>query len=243
MNLSRPVVGLTCYIERARWGVWDEQAALIGVDYLRSLTDAGARVVILPPDTVDDEVLDRIDGLVIAGGPDVDPARYGARAVPTTDSPRVERDAAELLLYRGARERCMPVFGICRGLQIMAVAEGGNLHQHLPAVVGNTRHRDALGTYNAHGAVFKPDSLVAGIVGAQRVTVNSSHHQGVADAGRLTVTGWADDGTVEVAEDPAAPFVLGVQWHPEVDTTEVSARIFTAFVRAAGKWADGLRPR
>lgn len=243
-SMSRPVVGLTCYCEPARWSSWNEEAALIQFAYVRSLTVAGARVVILPPDSVDDDVLDRVDGLVLAGGADVDPARFGARALPTTDAPQVERDAGELLLYRGARQRAMPVLGICRGLQIMAVAQGGSLLQHLPDVVGGTRHQDAPGTFNDHGAVFAPDSLVARIVGATQATVNSSHHQGVAEAGRLRVTGWADDGTLEVAEDPSATFVLGVQWHPEVATDEaVSERVFAAFVQAARQWADGTHHR
>ncbi|MDZ7578063.1 MAG: gamma-glutamyl-gamma-aminobutyrate hydrolase family protein [Candidatus Nanopelagicales bacterium] len=240
--MSRPVVGLTCYSEPARWGAWDTDAAVIQADYVRSLTDAGARVVIVPPDVIDDAVLDRIDGLVLAGGPDVDPALYGAHPLPTTDAARPERDSSELLLYRGARQRKMPVLGICRGLQIMAVAEGGSLHQHLPDVVGGIRHRIAPGTFNDHDAVFATDSLVARIVGAGAATVNSSHHQAVADAGRLTVTGWADDGTVEAAEDPTAQFVLGVQWHPEVATNDVvSARLFAAFVRAARQWAGGSK--
>ncbi|MDP4015387.1 MAG: gamma-glutamyl-gamma-aminobutyrate hydrolase family protein [Candidatus Nanopelagicales bacterium] len=240
--MSRPVVGLTCYSEPARWGAWDTDAAVIQADYVRSLTDAGARAVIVPPDVIDDAVLDRIDGLVLAGGPDVDPAEYGADALPTTDSARTERDSSELLLYRGARQRKMPVLGICRGLQIMAVAECGSLHQHLPDVVGGIRHRPAPGKFDDHDAVFAPDSLVARIVGAESATVNSSHHQAVADAGRLTVTGWADDGTVEVAEDPTAPFVLGVQWHPEVATGDaVSASLFAAFVHAAGQWAGGSK--
>lgn len=242
--MSRPVVGLTCYCEPAQWGSWDEEAALIQSAYVRSLAVAGARVVILPPDSIDDDVLDRVDGLVLAGGADVDPARSGVRALPTTDVPMVERDAGEILLYLGARQRAMPVLGICRGLQIMAVAQGGGLDQHLPDIVGSTRHRDAPGTFNDHGAVFAPDSLVARIVGAQQAIVNSSHHQGVSDAGRLTVTGWAEDGTVEAAEDPSAPFVLGVQWHPEVATDEaVSAHVFAAFVQAARQWTDGTRRR
>jgi putative glutamine amidotransferase len=241
--MSRPVVGLTCYNERARWNAWDEPAAVIHDSYVRSLTEAGARVVILPPDTLDDGVLDRIDGLVLTGGADVDPALYGAAALPSTDIPRVERDSGELLLYRGARERGMPLLGICRGIQIMAVAEGGSLHQHLPDLTGDTRHRDAPGTFNDHGATFAPDSLVARIVGAQQATVKSSHHQAVADAGRLRVTGWADDGTVEVVEDPAAVFALGVQWHPEVGSSEGSSvAIIAAFVASARQWSDASHP-
>ena len=233
--VTRPVIGLTCYVEPARWGAWDQPAALVPLAYVERLERAGARVVILPPDSLDDEVLDRLDGLVIAGGADVGPGHYGAEPHPTTDVPRTRRDAGELLLYRGARARDLPVLGICRGLQIMAVAEGGTLEQHLPDVVGDTRHREAPGTFNEHGARFAAGSLAAAVVGAQELVVNSSHHQAVADAGRLTVTGWSDDGTVETAEDPSGRFVLGVQWHPEAaDDPAVSDRVFAALVAAAG---------
>ena len=233
MPMSRPVIGLTCYVEPARWGAWDTRAALVHWEYVESIENAGARVVILPPDSVDADVLDRLDGLVIAGGADVDPSRYGAEPHPTTDPPRHDRDAGEITLYRGARQRDLPVLGICRGLQVMAVAEGGHLIQHLPDVVGDARHREQLGTFSEHAATFTPGSLAATLVGSAQARVNSSHHQSVADAGTLTVTGWADDDTVEAAEDPTASFVLGVQWHPEQLTDPVSQRLFGAFVDAA----------
>jgi putative glutamine amidotransferase len=245
--VPRPVIGLTCYVEQARWGAWDQRAALIPWTYVARLEAAGARVVILPPDSTDADVLDRLDGLVISGGADVDPARYGQEPHATTDVPRLERDSGEVVLYQGARDRDLPVLGICRGLQVMAVAEGGSLVQHLPDVVGDTRHRDAPGTFNDHGATFAEGSLAAAVVGASAVVVNSSHHQSVADVGSLTATGWADDGTIETAEDPAARFVLGVQWHPEaaVDPA-VSDRIFRALVQAAaptpGRTGPGSSP-
>jgi putative glutamine amidotransferase len=135
-----------------------------------------------------------------------------------------------------AIKRGLPVLGICRGLQVMAVAEGGALHQHLPDVVGDARHREAFGTFSEHGATFTPGSLAHSLVGADEALVNSSHHQAVSHAGRLTVTGWAADGTIEAAEDPAARFVVGVQWHPEQAQDEVSARIFAALVAAAADY-------
>jgi putative glutamine amidotransferase len=200
---------------------------------VNKLQAAGASVVILPPDANNHEAISRLDGLVMAGGADIEPARYGAAHQEGTDKPRIERDASELGLYRAAREANLPVFGICRGLQIMAVAHGGSLHQHLPDVVGNTLHRDAPGTFNNHGATFTPGSLIAGLVGATEVTVNSSHHQAVNSPGDLTVTGYAEDGTIEVCEDPSAEFVLGVQWHPEFSNDEqVSENLFRAFVKA-----------
>jgi putative glutamine amidotransferase len=231
--MNQPVIGLTSYLEPAKWGAWDQPAALIPWNYVNKLQAAGASVVILPPDANNHEAISRLDGLVMAGGADIEPARYGAAHQEGTDKPRIERDASELGLYRAAREANLPVFGICRGLQIMAVAHGGSLHQHLPDVVGNTLHRDAPGTFNNHGATFTPGSLIAGLVGATEVTVKSSHHQAVNSPGDLTVTGYAEDGTIEVCEDPSAEFVLGVQWHPEFSNDEqVSENLFRAFVKA-----------
>jgi putative glutamine amidotransferase len=204
--------------------------------YIESLERAGARAVILPPDSIDAEVLDRLDGLLLIGGADIGPANYGAEPHPTTDTPRTDRDAGEITLYRGARARHLPVLGVCRGLQVMAVAEGGRLHQHLPDVIGDAHHREQLGTFSEHPATFAPGTLAHQVVGTGEAIVNSSHHQSVADAGTLTVTGWADDGTVESAEDPSDPFVLGVQWHPEQLTTEVSQRLFEGFVEAARQY-------
>jgi putative glutamine amidotransferase len=231
--MNQPVIGLTSYLEPAKWGAWDQPAALIPWNYVNKLQAAGASVVILPPDADNHTAIARLDGLVMAGGADIEPARYGASHQEGTDKPRVERDASELGLYRAAREANLPVFGICRGLQIMAVSHGGSLHQHLPDLVGNTLHRDAPGTFNNHGATFTPGSLIAGLVGATEATVNSSHHQAVYSPGNLTVTGYAEDGTVEVCEDPSAEFVLGVQWHPEFsDDENISENLFRAFVKA-----------
>lgn len=231
--MNQPVIGLTSYLEPAKWGAWDLPAALIPWNYVNKLQAAGASVLILPPDADHHDAIARLDGLVMAGGADIEPARYGAPHQEGTDKPRTERDASELGLYRAAREANLPVFGICRGLQIMAVAHGGSLHQHLPDLVGNTLHRDEPGTFNNHGASFTPGSLIAGLVGATEVTVNSSHHQAVDSPGDLTVTGYAEDGTIEVCEDPSAEFVLGVQWHPEFSNNEgVSENLFRAFVKA-----------
>jgi len=230
--MNQPVIGLTSYLEPAKWGSWDLPAALIPWNYVSKLQAAGASVVILPPDADNHEAISRLDGLVMAGGADIEPALYGAAHQEGTDKPRVERDASELGLYRAARAANLPVFGICRGLQIMAVAHGGSLHQHLPDLVGNTLHRDAPGTFNNHGASFTPGSLITEIVGTREVTVNSSHHQAVDSPGDLTVTGYAEDGTIEVCEDPSAEFVLGVQWHPEFSNNEiVSENLFRAFVK------------
>lgn len=223
------VIGISTYLEPARWGAWDKPAVLLPAEYVAKITAAGAGAVLLPPATTTAETLSRLDGLMLVGGADVDPDRYGATRRDTTDVPRRERDASEIELYRTARSLGLPVLGICRGLQIMAVASGGALEQHLPDHVG-TLHRDQPGTFNEHGARFAPGSLVARILETTQTRVNSSHHQAVTDAGTLTVTGWAEDESIEVCEDPDAEFVLGVQWHPEVMPDD---RLFEAFVAAA----------
>lgn len=232
--MGRPVLALTSYLEPARWGAWETRAALLHERYVAMVQQVGARAVLLPPDDDPDvDVLDRVDGLVLTGGADVDPQLYGAVPHDTTDVPRTARDAAELALYAGARARGLPVLGVCRGLQIMAVASGGTLHQHLPDLVGDGRHRPGPGRFVDHGASFAAGSLVARVLGTTSMTVNSSHHQAVADPGTLTVTGWADDGTIEACEDPSDRFVLGVQWHPEY--TDDSRLLAALAAVAAGR--------
>lgn len=227
------VIGVSCYGEPAQWGAWKTDAVLIHREYVAALQAVGAAALLIPPGATTEvarSAVERIDGLVIAGGPDIDPALYGAEMHPTTDRPRAERDQTELLLYKAARERGIPVLGICRGMQMMAVASGGSLVQDLPAAGYGLVHRDAPGTFHDHGATFSEPSLAAQILGSAMV-VNSSHHQSVDDPGSLTVTGRADDGTIEALEDPDAHFVLGVQWHPEMTDDR---RLFAALVNAAG---------
>ncbi len=235
--MSRPVIAVSSYLEPAKWGAWDLVAAVLPHWYVDLFQEAGARVIIIPPDVdADVSVLDRVDGLVLVGGADVDARLYGQPPHDTADTPRESRDASELALYRGARQRGLPVFGICRGLQIMAVAHGGSLHQHVPDISELT-HRIAPGSFNDHQAHFVEGSLIASILGAGAYTVNSSHHQAVADAGDLFVSGYASDGTVEVAEDPSAAFVLGVQWHPEhPERREGDALLIKAFCAAAVRY-------
>lgn len=230
------MIGLSCYNEPAKWGAWDQPAALIPWNYVEKLQAAGAAVVILPPDFADADAIARIDGLVLAGGADIDPARYGQSAHETSDKPRTQRDASEINLYKGARERDIPVLGICRGMQVMAIAHGGSLIQHLPDVVGNTLHRDAPGTFNDHEVRFEPGSLIAQLVGADSAVTNSSHHQAIENPGTLIATGWASDGIIEACEDTAATFALGVQWHPEAcNNPIVSENIFSGFLAAVSR--------
>ncbi|MFC0006168.1 gamma-glutamyl-gamma-aminobutyrate hydrolase family protein [Micromonospora siamensis] len=234
--MTRPVIGVTAYVEPAGWAVWrDVPAVLVPQAYTRAVTAAGGRAVVLPPDDVDAHVVELLDGLLVAGGADVGPERYGQPPDPRTES-RPDRDAGELTLLTAALAADLPVLGVCRGMQLLAVAAGGALHQHLPDVVGHDRHRPAPGRYGSHGVRFAPGSLAAAVMG-EVDRVNSYHHQAVADPGRLTVTGWADDGVIEAVEDSGRRFVLGVQWHPE---NEPDPRPVTALVRAAR--SDALSP-
>jgi putative glutamine amidotransferase len=225
----RPVIGITTYVEPATWGVWHNlPTTLVPHDYVAAVTVAGGRAVLLPPDDLDTDVLRILDGLVLSGGADLGPELYGADPAPHTVT-RPERDAAEMLLARAALTRDLPVLGVCRGMQLLTVAAGGTLHQHLPDVLGHDRHRPAPGVYGEHEARFTPGSRIATLMGDD-TRVHCFHHQGVDDPGTLTVTGRAEDGTAETVEDPAHRFVLGVQWHPEVTRDK---RLFGALVAAA----------
>jgi putative glutamine amidotransferase len=206
--------------------------------YVDVVREAGADVVLLPP-VGDPSVLDRLDGLVLIGGADVDAAHYGAQAHETADTPRIERDAWELALYRGARERGLPVLGICRGLQLMAIAHGGTLVQHLPDLDGTAVHRDRPGDFVDHDARVEPGTRLAALMGAGAMRVNSSHHQAVDDPGDLVVSARAEDGSIEALEDPSTAFCLGVQWHPEHPSRrDADAAIMAAFVTAADAYAS-----
>jgi len=245
----RPLIGLTTYAERARFGVQDTLSAVLPLAYVRAVHAAGGRAVLVTPDDPDVDVLDSLDGIVFTGGADVDPARYGEQPHPATYlSP--DRDAAEMLLLGAALEADLPVLGICRGTQVMAVAAGGRLHQHLPDVLGHHNHRpdaepdrDRRPAYGEHRVTLAAGTLAHKILGAE-LTVNSFHHQGVADPGRLTATGWCpDDELIEVVEDPARTFTIGVQWHPEdaagggaAAPTTGDCRLFAALVEAAREY-------
>jgi putative glutamine amidotransferase len=226
----RPLIGITSYVEQARWGVWDTTAALVPYAYVRQVHDAGGRALVVPPATDDpDDVLRVLDGLLLAGGPDIDPARYSEPAHPETVGLRPDRDAGELALLAAALDRDLPVLGVCRGMQLMTVQAGGRLHQHLPELVGTDDHRPSPGVYGEHDVRLLEGSLAQHLLGA-RARVRSYHHQGVVDTGSLRPTGWADDDTVEVVEDGDHRFALGVLWHPEVGD---DPRLFDALVAAA----------
>jgi putative glutamine amidotransferase len=225
----RPIIGITTYVDPASWGVWrDLPAALIPQAYVEAVTMAGGRAILLPPDDQDADVVSILDGLVLSGGADLDPGLYGAAPARRTVT-RPDRDAGEMLLLRRALELNTPVLGICRGMQQLVVAAGGRLHQHLPDVLGHERHNPAPGVYGEHQAKLTPGSRVAELLGETAV-VHCHHHQGIADPGSLLVTAQTDDGVPEAVEDPSRPFVLGVQWHPEVTRDE---HLFGALLNAA----------
>ena len=214
----RPLIGITTYVEDASWSHWQAPAALIPFAYVRAIEHAGGRALLVPPGEEGvDETLAALDGLVLSGGNDVDPASYGAEAHAETGGVRPERDRAELALLQGALARDMPVLAVCRGSQLLNVVRGGDLVQHLPDVVGDEKHRETPGVFSAHGVRVDPESKLGTLLG-DRAPVKSHHHQGFGRVGSdLRESAWADDGTLEAVEDPSKRFALGVLWHPEED--------------------------
>jgi putative glutamine amidotransferase len=236
--MTRPVIGICTALEPARWSVWEQRAALVGADYFGAVQRGGGMPLLLVPDeelTADpSQALDLIDGLMLTGGADLDPASYGSEPHPATVDTVPERDAFELAMARGAIERDMPVLGICRGMQLINVALGGTLLQHLPETVGHEEHRRALGTFEGsdHDVKLEGGSLAARTTGESVHRTLSHHHQGVDCIGSgLVVSGTSTlDGLPEAIELPDRDFVLGVQWHPEADP---GSPVVSALVQAA----------
>jgi putative glutamine amidotransferase len=235
----RPVVGITTYVQPARWGAWELEAALIPFAYVQAVERAGARPLLVPPsDDGVEETLDALDGLLFSGGNDVDPETYGADAHPATNGLHPERDRAELALLEAALARDMPVLAVCRGFQVLNVARGGDLVQHLPEVVGDEKHREVPGTFSEHPVRIEDGSKLGALLG-DGAPVMSSHHQGVGTVGRgLREVAWAEDGTVEGLEDPDRRFALGVLWHPEAGE---DMKLFEALVAEARAYRDERR--
>lgn len=234
---SPPAIGICAAIERVSWGVWNEyEVTLVPRSYVRAVQRAGGLGIVLPPDdaVVADPglLLDRVDGLILAGGADVDPASYGAEPHAETRGTWPDRDRFEIALARAALERDMPVLGICRGMQLLNVALGGTLDQHLPDSVGHGIHRALSGTFGEHHVRLAADSLACAAAGMEGFVVFSHHHQGVKQVGEgLRVSGWSvDDDLVEAIELPDKRFALGVVWHPEEDP---DSNVIAALVDAA----------
>jgi putative glutamine amidotransferase len=237
---KRPVIGITTYAQEASWGVWRLPAALIPLDYVDAVERAGGRPVLIPPsEEAVGETLDALDGIVFSGGADVDPARYGAAPHPETDTPQARRDAGEIALLEAALERDMPTLAICRGFQLLNVARGGDLVQHLPDEVGTDDHKQVPGVFAQHPVEVKDGTRLASMVGA-RSDVTSHHHQGIGRVGEgLVETAWAPDGTIEGFEDPRQRFSIGVQWHPEAGADDA---LFEALVEEARAYRSERRP-
>jgi putative glutamine amidotransferase len=237
--VAKPVVGITTYVQPARWGAWELEAALIPFAYVQAVERAGARPLLVPPseDAVE-ETLDALDGLLFSGGNDVDPETYGAEPHPATNGLHPERDRAELALLEAALARDMPVLAVCRGFQVLNVSRGGDLVQHLPDVVGDEKHRETPGSFSEHPVRIDDGSKLGSLLG-DRAPVKSSHHQGVGTVGRgLREVAWADDGTVEALEDPERRFALGVLWHPEAGE---DMKLFEALVAEARAYREERR--
>ena len=225
MGEERPIIGICSKLTRAKWSVWDRLTALVPANYVAAVQRAGGLVVMIPPDPeleqTPQQMLDVIDGLVLAGGADIDPASYGAEPHPETRGTWPDRDAFEIALARRAVERDLPLLGICRGMQLINVALGGTLVQHLPDEFGHEDHRRVPGSFDGadHDVHLKPGSLAARAAGEEVHATKSHHHQGIAVLGNgLEVTGHSTlDGLAEAIEAPSRQFVLGVQWHPEAD--------------------------
>jgi len=232
MTGGQPLIGLSAYCEEARWGYWRSPAVLLPVNYAEQVTAAGGVPVLLPPLPGVAAVVDRLDGLLLTGGGDIDPGRYGAQPHPRTSRVSAPRDAAELELLDAAMAAGLPVLGVCRGMQLVNVARGGTLCQHLPDGAG---HTPVPGTFGSHPVRVAPGTRLAGILGANGdgADVPTAHHQAVDRLGEgLVATAWTEDGVIEAVEPSAVgdPFLLAVQWHPEVGT---DPRVIEALVAAA----------
>jgi putative glutamine amidotransferase len=240
-GMRTPIIGICAALEPARWGVWDQAALLLPQSYVRAVQRAGAVTVMLPPDPLvaadPDVVLDLLDALVLAGGADVDPSLYGAARAAETTHTVPERDEFEIALTRRALERDMPFLGICRGMQVLNVAQGGTLIQHLPSHVGHGEHLRVPGSFAGadHPVHLAAGSTAAMAAGEQHHATLSHHHQAVDRLGEeIVVSGWADiDELPEAIELPDKRFALGVQWHPEADE---ASPIIARFVREAREY-------
>jgi gamma-glutamyl-gamma-aminobutyrate hydrolase PuuD len=236
--VGRPVVGITTYLTPAAWGAWNLEAALVPATYVRAVERAGGVPLLVPPGASFDETLDRVDGIVFSGGSDVDPELYGATAHEETVGIFRERDEFELGLMRAALARDLPLLAICRGSQVLNVALGGDLEQHVPDRVQSDVHKETPGVFAEHDVAVLQGTTLASILG-DRADVKSHHHQGYGELGSgLREAARAADGTVEALEDPTRRFTVGVLWHPEEGE---DLALFEALVREAGEQRESKR--
>jgi putative glutamine amidotransferase len=236
--VAKPVIGITTYLTQAAWGAWDIEAALVPAAYVRSVARAGGSPLLVPPGASAEETLAVVDGLIFSGGSDLDPSLYGEEAHAETVGVVRARDDFELSLMRAALEADVPVLAICRGSQVLNVALGGGLEQHVPDRVGSEVHKETAGVFSEHGVEVVAGTHLASILG-ERGDVKSHHHQGYGALGAgLREAARAPDGTVEALEDPSRPFTLGVLWHPEEGE---DLALFEALVAAAAERAERKR--
>ncbi len=229
--VTRPVIGVSAYAERARWAAWDMPASVVPQRYLDKVLSGGGVPVILPATPGVPGFLPRLDGLLLVGGGDVDPVRYGAVPHPRTGRIVPARDVAELAMLREALRLRIPILGVCRGLQLLNTVLGGTLHQHVPDVVGHEGHAHGDATFARHAVHVQPGSRLARVLPRTSLDVMSLHHQAIDRLGAgLRATAWSDDGLIEAVELDAHPYTVGVQWHPEAGE-DVS--LFTALATAA----------
>jgi len=247
---ARPVIGISAYSQNARWGSWDLPAVLLPRRYSDMVIRAGGLPVLLPPSDGVVGVLPRLDGLVLSGGGDLDPALYGAEPHAEAGAPNPVRDSAELALCRQALASGLPLLGICRGLQVINVALGGTLHQHLPDLVGNDSHSPEESGYGSHKVSVASGAQLAAILGRSEAAVPTHHHQAIDRLGAgLVASAWTDDGVIEAVEfmqtpvewqpgSATAPFMVAVQWHPEAGD---DPSLFAALIAAASQPGAGRR--
>lgn len=236
--MGKPVVGITTYLVPAAWGAWHMEAALVPADYVRAVSEAGGAPVLVPPGSSLPETLSVVDGLVFSGGSDLDPALYGAAAHPETGGVIRDRDDFELELMRAALEQDVPMLAICRGSQVLNVALGGDLEQHVPDRVGTDVHKQVNGVFADHDVEVIEDTRLASILGGRR-DVKSHHHQGFGRLGSgLREAARAPDGTLEALEDPSRRFTVGVLWHPEAGE---DGALFRALVAEAAAFRASRR--
>ncbi len=244
-EITRPVIGISAYSQNARWAHWDLPAVLLPSRYTDMVSKAGGLPVLLPPLDGIGGVLPRLDGLVLSGGGDLDPALYGAERDAETGPASPARDSAELELCRQALARGVPVLGICRGLQVINVALGGSLHQHLPDLVGNDSHSPELAGYGSHKVSVASGSQLAAVLSRSEAAVPTHHHQAVNRLGAgLVATAWTDDGVTEAVEYDQqdghhGQFMMAVQWHPEAGDDPSLFNALIAAARGSAETAKG----
>lgn len=245
MSASKPVIGMTTYRQQVKSGVWDVPASFLPGGYIEGVTLVGGIAMLLPPQPVDAGIAERVvaavDALIITGGRDLDPAAYGHDPHPASDEPARDRDAWEFALLEAALRRRMPVLGICRGAQVLNVAMGGTLHQHLPEVVGHTRHQQGQGVFSTSRVQTVEGSVLARLIGPA-ADVQCYHHQAIDRLGAdLVVSATDEEGIVEAVELPGDGFVVAVQWHPEESLGDL--RLFAGLVEAAREFSAGVSGR